>query len=111
MLMIENTIRNALIEYQIYIQIQNKRYNEERIRAIKKKINACIEYLDQGHKANGLWLENNKVIFDAVECAHKNLHQSYTEIDREYSSEEHKVLHKCMEFYKAKGIGSEYIDL
>lgn len=114
--MYENTILNALKQYDIHIRIMNGlndiRMNSSRLNQIRN----CMEYVESGNEVTTIWLqENHTVVSKAIKYAHDYIHRNYIKSDSEYSGQEHKELHFCVrfftEFYEKLGIDNKYMDI
>lgn len=110
--MYEETILNALKQYDIYIELINRTNNNGYINRIKE----CEKYIKQGNEVTADWLrENHTVLSKAVTYAHNLIHTNYIKSDVEYSSKEHKELNICRSFFNAyydeMGIDSDYMNI
>ena len=82
------------MNYKIHIQIEKQFYSKQKVDNIKKKIGVCEDYLNNGNKVNGTWMEeNHDVLCRAVKCSFINYRDSFDD-------EEYQTLNNYVIFYK-----------
>lgn len=92
--MIEKTLSKILMQYKIHIQMGEQFHSQREIDNIKKQIGVCEDYLNNGNKATGTWMEeNHDVLCKAVKCSFANYRDSF-------DGEEYQTLNNCVIFYK-----------
>ena len=115
--MLEKTLLNALAAYRRGIRIEGGLRTEAESCRLIECIDACTEYLDQGHRVNRTWLENNYLVLSrAVKRAHDAVHSDCEmEISNDAMNEEHRDLNRCMnfyrDFYERNGIDFAYMSM
>ena len=92
--MTEKIITKILMNYKIHIQMGKQFYSQQEVDNIKKLIGVCEDFLSNGNKVNGTWLEeHHDVLCRAVKCSLFNYRDSFDD-------EEYQTLNRCVIFYK-----------
>lgn len=115
--MLEKTLLNALEAYRRAIRIEGGLHTDAEICRLIERIDACTEYLNQGHRVNGTWMGDNYLVLSrAVKRAHDAVHSDCEmEITNDAMNEEHRDLNRCMnfyrDFYERNGIDLTYMSM
>ena len=92
--MLEKILSKVLTQYKIHIQTGKQFRSQKEIDILKKQIDVCEYYLNNGSKANGTWMEeNHRILYRAIKCSYDNYRDSF-------DGEEYHTLNNCVKFYK-----------